>query len=108
MSYNCVALNLINTEQKSSSSFYDVRSCNELYMQASALEQNTFIYRNNFYNDKGTQVAASAMTIFTPAVYYFGYKAYKDYEANIRSASARQEIDQIRLRMAEKRCFEKH
>ena len=109
LSLNCMALNLANVNDRpSTNSIYDSRSCNELYAQASALEQDTYIYRNDFYSDKGTQVATYAMTVFTPAVYYFGYKVYKDYETNVRSAHAQNEMDQVRMRMAEKRCFEKH
>ena len=105
---NSMALNLANVDQTATSTIYDSRSCHELYAQASALEQDSYIYKSDFYSDKGTQMAAYAMTIFSPAVYYFGFKAYKDYEANVRSAGARDEISVVRQRMAEKRCFERH
>ena len=77
-------------------------------MQASALEQKSYIYKTDLYTDKGSQVAAYALTVFTPAIYYFGFKAYKNYSDQISSQTALNEIDQIRYRMAEKRCFEQH
>ena len=103
-----MALNFAGIEQPVNESLYDKRSCNELYMQASALEKDTFIYKTDLYSDKGSTVAAYALTVFSPAVYYFGFKAYKSYTDQLRSQTALSEIDQIRYRMAEKRCFEQH
>lgn len=105
---NSMALNFAGIEHPANDSLYDKRSCNDLYLQASALEQKTYIYKTNLYSDEGSQVASYALTVFSPAVYYFGFKAYKDYSDEVRSQNALTEIDQIRQRMAEKRCFEHH
>ena len=105
---NSMALNFAGIEQPVNESLYDKRSCNELYMQASALEHQSYIYKTDLYSDKGSQVAAYALTVFSPAVYYFGFKAYKNYTDQVRSQAALSEIDQIRYRMAEKRCFEQN
>ncbi len=103
---NVSALNLAGTEQPLSDSLYDNRTCNELYMQASELEQQTFHYKTNLYSD--TRVASYALTVFSPAIYYFGYAAYQNHQEQARTQKASNEIDHIRLRMAEKRCFERH
>lgn len=107
-STNSAALNLAGTNQTITNGLYDNRSCNDLYMQASALEKDTFINKTNFYSDNKTRVASIALTVFSPAVYYFGFSAFQNYKAQTRSQTALSEIEAIRFRMAEKRCFEKH
>lgn len=102
------ALNLAGVDQPLEDGLYDNRSCNDLYMQASALEQDTFIYKTNIYNDKRTVVASYAMTVFAPAIYYLGYNVYQNHKAQMRSEIALSEIEVIRFRMAEKRCFEQN
>jgi len=104
-STNSAALNLAGTNQSITNGLYDNRSCNDLYMQASTLEKDTFIYKTNI-NNNTTRVASYALTIFSPAVYYLGFTAYQNHKQQTRSQIALGEIDQIRLRMAEKRCFE--
>jgi hypothetical protein len=108
LSTQATALNLVGTGQPLEGGLYDNRSCNDLYMQASALEQDTFINKTNIYNDKRTRVASYALTVFTPAVYYLGFNAFQNYKAQVRSELAMSEIDDIRSRMAEKRCFEQN
>lgn len=86
---------------------FDPRSCNELYMQATALEQRHYRLRHNYYTDKNAQAAGIASAVFTPALYYFGYAAYKDLQSDKSMNSTQLEIDAIRTRMAEKRCFDR-
>ncbi len=88
-------------------SLYDSRSCNELYMQVSALEKTSHSNKESHFTNSKAQVASMAMTVFTPAIYYFGYAAYKDLESNMRSMAALEQMDEIRYRMAEKRCFDR-
>ena len=102
------ALNLAGVDQPLEDGLYDNRSCNDLYMQASALEQDTYIYKASIYNDKRTRAAGYVMTVFTPAIYYLGFNAYQNYKAQIRSEIAFSKIEEIRFRMAEKRCFEQN
>ncbi len=102
------ALILAGTEQPLEAGLYDNRSCNDLYIQASALEQDTFIYKATIYNDKKTRVASYAMTMFAPAIYYLGFNAFQNYKDQVRSELAFSEIEEIRSRMAEKRCFEQN
>ncbi len=99
------ALNLVQMHKPAQESLYDSRSCNDLYMQASGLEKESFSYAAD--NGNKTQVASIVGTIFTPALYYLGYSAYQDYKNGINSKTTFSEIEEIRLRMAEKRCFEK-
>ena len=99
------ALNLVEMNKSGEQGLYDSRSCNDLYMQASALEKESFSYAAD--NSSKTQVASLVSTVFTPALYYLGYSAFQDYKDDIRSKSTFSEIEQIRFRMAEKRCFEK-
>ena len=72
---------------------------------ASALEKDTFIYKTNI-NNNTTRGTRYALTIFSPAVFYLGFPAYQNHKQQTRSQIALGEIDQIRLRIAEKRCFE--
>lgn len=99
------ALNLGEMHKPVEGSLYDSRSCNDLYMQAVALEKENFSYESG--NGNKTQVASIVSTIFTPAIYYLGYSAYKDYKNDVDSKSSFAKIEDIRLRMAEKRCFTK-
>jgi hypothetical protein len=101
-----IALNLAETEQPLTQGLYDNRSCNDLYMQASALEQKTFLYKTNFYSD--TRVASYALAVLSPAIYLFGYTPYQNHLDQSRSQVASNDIKHIRLRMAEKRCFERN
>jgi hypothetical protein len=98
------AINLIEMNQSMEESLYDSRSCNDLYMQASALEKESF---NNSSFGKRTQVASFVSAVFAPAIYYLGYSAFQDYNNGIRSKAAFDQVEDIRLRMAEKRCFTK-
>ena len=101
---NIWALNLVEMHQPVGEKLYDGRTCNDLYMEASALEKQSFAHANN--TDK-TLMASVASTIFTPALYFAGYNAFQDYKAGIEAKSAFTKIEEIRFRMAEKRCFEK-
>ena len=96
------ALNLIEFNRTVEDNLYDSRSCNDLYMQASSLEKQFFA---NTGPSNRTQVASLVSAVFTPALYYLGYSAYQDYQANINMKLAFAEIEEIRVRMAEKRCF---
>jgi hypothetical protein len=98
------ALNLVGAEQTFTEGLYDNRSCNDLYMQASALEQKTYQYKTNYYSDK--RVAGYALALVSPALYVFGYAPYQNHIDQTRSQLASSEIEHVRLRMAEKRCFE--
>lgn len=106
LSGQCFALNLLETGQTIDNSLYDNRTCNDLYMQASALEQKTFLYKTTASNN--TRAATYALTVFSPAIYYFGFTAYKNHVEQSSSQKATDEIVLVRLRMAEKRCFEKN
>lgn len=107
-SLQSTALNLSGLDQPLADGLYDDRSCNDLYLQASALEQDTFINKTNIYNDKRTRVSSYAVAIFTPAFYYLGFNAFQNYRAQIHSEIAFIKISEIRSRMAEKRCFEQN
>ena len=108
ISSSSFALNLTGTAESITNELYDNRSCNELYIEASRLEQDTFINKTTIYNDNKTQLASYAATVFSPAIYYLGFNAIQNYKNQVRSEHALSEIDKVRLRMAEKRCFEKY
>lgn len=97
------ALNLTEINQPIEQGLYDSRSCNELYMQALVLEKESFIYKTG--SNKNIKVASLASTIFAPAIYYLGFSAFQNYKNNTHSKTAFAEIEQVRFRMAEKRCF---
>jgi hypothetical protein len=67
--------------QTGEESLYDSRSCNDLYMQASILEKQS--YNNAGYGER-TQIASFMSTVFAPAIYYMGFSAYQDYKNGIR------------------------
>lgn len=98
------ALNLVGAEQPFTEGLYDNRTCNDLYMQASALEQKTFQYKTNYYSNK--RVASYALAVLSPALYVFGYTPYQNHLDQARVQQATSEIEHVRLRMAEKRCFQ--
>jgi hypothetical protein len=100
-----IALNLAEINQPIEQGLYDSRSCNDLYIQASTLEKEAFAYKKGI--GARTQVASIVTTIFAPAVYYLGFSAFQDYKSGINSKIAFVEIEEIRFRMAEKRCFAK-
>ncbi len=93
--------------QSKHDNLFDPRSCHQLYIQATALEQQHYRLRHNYYTDKNAQAAGIASAVFTPALYYFGYAAYKELQSEKDVATTRLEIDSIRTRMAEKRCFDR-
>ncbi|NOG60774.1 MAG: hypothetical protein HND53_09765 [Proteobacteria bacterium] len=99
------ALNLVEFKKPVGENLYDSRSCNDLYMEASALEKESFSYAAG--NRNKTQIAGMVSTVFAPALYYMGYTAYQDYKKEIDSKSTFDKIEEIRFRMAEKRCFTK-
>lgn len=102
---NIWALNLVEINQPVREKLYDSRSCNDLYMEASALEKQSFSYAADEGNK--TLIASVASTVFTPALYFIGYSALQDYKLEIEAKSTFSKIEAIRYRMAEKRCFEK-
>lgn len=104
-SAQALALNLIQTEESVEEQFNNNRSCNELYIEASALEKQSFSYET----DKGerTQMASAVSTVFAPAFYLLGYSAIQDYRTSIKAKSTFAKIEEVRYQMAEKRCFEK-
>jgi hypothetical protein len=73
-------------------------------MQASELEKESFAY---YKSSSKTQVASIVSTVFAPAIYYLGYSVFQDYKNETRTKSAFTEIEEVRFRMAEKRCFTK-
>ncbi|HIF51747.1 MAG TPA: hypothetical protein EYQ42_09535 [Thiotrichaceae bacterium] len=75
------AINLTEINQTGEESLYDSRSCNDLYMQASILEKQS--YNNAGYGER-TQIASFMSTVFAPAIYYMGFSAYQDYKNGIR------------------------
>lgn len=97
------ALNSTVMNNNLDSKMHDNRSCNELYMQASILEKESFSYSVDSNNT--TQVASIVSTVFTPAFYYLGYSAVQDFHKEVRSQAVFDEMETIRYRMAEKRCF---
>jgi RsiW-degrading membrane proteinase PrsW (M82 family) len=97
------ALNLVDLNRETGERLYDSRSCNDLYMEAMALEKQSFSYQAGSGNK--TQVASVVSTVFTPALYFLGYSVYQEYKTEIKSKSTFAEIEDIRFRMAEKRCF---
>ena len=101
------AFNVNAISDSNSENLYDSRSCNELYMQVTALEKTSYSIKENHFTNSKAQAASMAMTVFPPAIYYFGYAAYKDLESNMRSKATLEEMDSIRHRMAEKRCFDR-
>ncbi len=99
------ALNIVQFNQTVEENLYDSRSCNDLYMQTLTLEKESFSYAAG--NGNKTQVASIVSTVFTPALYFLGYSAYQDYKTELNAKSAFAEIEDVRFRMAEKRCFAK-
>ena len=86
---------------------FDTRSCNELYAEAAALEKVSYADDYDYYNDRNARAAGIASTVFAPAIYYFGYAAYKDVTSTKQAINALNDINNVRHRMAEKRCFER-
>ena len=105
MSTQSFALNLVDFNQTNVDKLYDARSCNDLYMEVSALEKKNLSYMQD--NGNKTLIASVASTVFTPALYLVGYSAVKDYKTDQVAKSNFEKIEEIRLRMAQKRCFEK-
>ncbi len=105
VSAQSTALNLVEMNQQIEKDLYDSRSCNDLYMQATTLEKNLFAYEAN--HGSKTQLASVVTTLFAPAVYYLGYSAFYDYKNSMSAKAVFTEIEDIRFRMAEKRCFTK-
>lgn len=102
------AFNTDNIKTARSQPLFDTRSCNELYVEASALEKLSYADDYDYFNDRNARVAGIASTVFAPAIYYFGYAAYKDVSSKSEALTALSSINDIRNRMAEKRCFERH
>lgn len=104
VSAQSTALNLTEINQPIEQGLYDSRSCNDLYMQATAFEKEAFGYKSG---SNKTQVASMVSAVFAPAIYYLGFSVFQDYKNGIRSKTAFTEVEAIRSRMSEKRCFAK-
>jgi hypothetical protein len=104
-SSHSIALSLTEINQPLDDGLYDSRSCNDLYLEATALEKESFIYKNG--NQATMTVASIASTVFTPALYFVGYNAFKNFKSEKQSQTALSKIEEVRYRLAEKRCFTK-
>jgi hypothetical protein len=99
------ALNLAEINQPIEKGLYDNRSCNDLYVQATSLEKNFMAYEANA--GSRTQVASIVSAVFAPAIYYLGYSAFHDYKNGLHTKQTFAQIEEVRYRMAQKRCFAK-
>lgn len=99
------ALNLTEINQPIEQDLYDSRSCNDLYMLTINLEKESLRFKSG--RENSTEVASLVSTVFAPAIYYLGYNAFQDYKTDKRNKTAFAKIEEIRFRMAEKRCFVK-
>ena len=99
------AFNIVAVGTASNDNMFDTRSCGELYTQVATLEKQAYFNKQDYYTDTNDQAAIIASTMFTPTVYYFGFAAYKDFKAKKQVNDARLQLDALRVRMAEKRCF---
>lgn len=86
-------------------SAYENRSCEELYRDISALEHNTLNYDSPLYNRRNNDMATVASTVFTPAVFFVGFSNAMNFKSEYEASKNNQELNYLRNRMGEMRCF---
>lgn len=112
-----IALNLLITSHQSlaiselqgarPNSFYENRTCEQLYLAAGRLENKALNYESEVFNDGNNAIASIVSTVFTPALYFLGYSNLMSFKSERESYQSNEELNKIRLRMAEMRCFQR-
>ena len=87
-------------------SIYENRSCEQLYLAAGKLENKALNYESDVFNQRNNTVASVVGTVFTPALYFLGYSSYMNFRSEREAHQSNHELDKIRYRMAELRCFQ--
>lgn len=98
---------LTNGAHTAANGVYENRTCNQLYMEVTRLEPDTHYYDYDLYNEKNSHIAGYILTVFSPAIYYFGYTAYREVTDQYRISRVSRQVHTLRTRMAELHCFEK-
>ncbi len=88
-------------------SLYENRTCEQLYLAAGKLERKALNYESDVFNQRNNTVASIVSTVFAPALYFLGYSNLMNFKAEREAHHSNEELDKIRLRMAEMRCFQR-
>lgn len=101
-----LTVNAISLKQeKKSPSLYENRTCEQLYQAATELESYSLNYKSDIYNQNNNNIASIVSTVFTPALYFLGYSNYMSFKSGVKAYESNQQLDKVRQRMAEMRCF---
>ncbi len=92
-------------QEKTNPALYENRSCEQLYHLATQLESHSLNYESSIYNQNNNNIASIVSTVFTPALYFLGYSNYMSFKSGINAYESNKELDKVRHRMAEMRCF---
>lgn len=87
-------------------SIYENRTCEQLYLAAGRLENKALNYESDIFNQRNNTIASVVSTVFAPAMYFLGYSGLMSFKAEREAYQSNQELDRIRIRMAEMRCFQ--
>ncbi len=88
-------------------SLYENRTCQQLYLAAAQLENKALNYKSDLFNQENNTVASIVSTVFTPALYFLGYSNLMSFKSKREAHHSNMELNKIRYRMAEKRCFQR-
>ena len=81
------------------------KSCQQLYLEITALLELRYATEAGFWNDQKNQVASVTGNFFKPAWFYLGYAAVRHLHAQEGSFDARKRIAELRTASADKMCF---
>ncbi|MDX1519519.1 MAG: hypothetical protein R3318_05305 [Gammaproteobacteria bacterium] len=101
----CLAISQFQGQRPSS--LYENRTCEQLYLAAGKLENKALNYESDVYNQRNNTVAGIVSTVFTPALYFLGYSSLMSFKSDREAYHSNLELNKIRFRMAEMRCFQR-
>lgn len=97
----------ISVKTELDTSIYEHQSCEEMYYQVSELEIHTLNFESPIYNSRNNTIASVTSTVFTPAVFFVGFSHAMTFKSEIDASKISQELNYLRRRMGEMRCFTK-
>lgn len=107
MTFSIPTLSLSQLQGQRPESLYENRTCEQLYLAAGKLERKALNYESDVFNQRNNTVASIVSTVFTPALYFLGYSNLMNFKSDREAYQSNQELNQVRVRMAEMRCFQR-
>jgi len=107
ITFSIPALSISQLQGQRPDSLYENRTCEQLYLAAGKLESKALNYESDVFNQRNNTLASIVSTVFTPALYFLGYSNLMNFKSDREAYRSNQELNKVRFRMAEMRCFQR-